>query len=293
MERTAITVIGLGEMGSAIAAAFVGAGHTTTVWNRTPGRAGALVATGAREAATLRDAVAASPLVLVSVTGHEAARAVLTAAGDTLRGRAVLNLTDGTSAEARATAELAGRLGADYLHGQIMTIAPGVGHPEATVFVGGAEQVYERHRAAVGLLGGGAKLVSDDPGVPALYGMAVHDTMWGALNGFLHATALVTSAGIPASTFLDQAGPAITGLLTNLPPLTADEVDRGEYATEYGALKAHLPSVDDVVRESRDLGVDDELPGYTHALVAGAVDAGHGNDSYSRLIDHFRKPQPR
>ncbi|MFD4375859.1 NAD(P)-binding domain-containing protein, partial [Streptomyces sp. NPDC058527] len=38
-ENTPVTVIGLGSMGSALAAAFLAAGHPTTVWNRTPERA--------------------------------------------------------------------------------------------------------------------------------------------------------------------------------------------------------------------------------------------------------------
>jgi 3-hydroxyisobutyrate dehydrogenase-like beta-hydroxyacid dehydrogenase len=38
-----VTILGLGAMGSALAAALLDAGHTTTVWNRSAGKAGALV----------------------------------------------------------------------------------------------------------------------------------------------------------------------------------------------------------------------------------------------------------
>ncbi|WP_374986542.1 NAD(P)-binding domain-containing protein [Streptomyces fradiae] len=44
------SVPGLGSMGGALAEALTRAGHGTTVWNRTPGRADALAAHGAREA---------------------------------------------------------------------------------------------------------------------------------------------------------------------------------------------------------------------------------------------------
>ena len=46
--QTSITVIGLGNMGSALAEAFLKAGYTTTVWNRTPEKADNLVAKGAK-----------------------------------------------------------------------------------------------------------------------------------------------------------------------------------------------------------------------------------------------------
>jgi 3-hydroxyisobutyrate dehydrogenase-like beta-hydroxyacid dehydrogenase len=48
----AVTVLGLGEMGSALAGAFLGGGLPTTVWNRSPGKADALVAKGAVGAAS-------------------------------------------------------------------------------------------------------------------------------------------------------------------------------------------------------------------------------------------------
>ena len=284
----AATVIGLGEMGSAIAGAFLNGGHSITIWNRTPEKADALVAKGARLAETVRDAVTASPLVVVNVKGNTVAREILESAGDALAGRAVVNLTDGTSAEVRAVAQWATGQGADYLHGQIMTIAPGVGHPDAVVFFGGAEPVYDRYRSTLQLLGGRGSLVAADPVVPVLYGMAVHGTMWGTLNGFLHAAALLSSEGIDMTRFLADANPSVSALLSFLPSI-ADEVDHGRFAAEYGALKHHLPSVEDLLRESRARDIDDEFPGYTQAIVAKAVDDGHADDSYSRLIEYFRR----
>ncbi|MBN6035052.1 NAD(P)-dependent oxidoreductase [Amycolatopsis sp. 195334CR] len=276
-------VLGLGEMGHALAAAFVAGGHPTTVWNRTPGKAPA----GAVEASSVREAVAGGGLIVVSVKGNSVARALLESAGD-LRGRAVLNLTDGTSDEARAVADWAASAGVEYLHGQIMTIAPGIGHPDAVIFYGGAASVHSAHSAELSLLGGRGTLVSADPGAPTLFGMAVHDTMWGTLNGFLHAAALLTDAGIPVTDFLSKASPSMSALLGYLPSL-ASEVDSGSHALEFGALQHHLPSVEDLVRESKARGINTEFAAYTQRLVSDAIEAGHANDSYSRLIDHFRK----
>jgi 3-hydroxyisobutyrate dehydrogenase-like beta-hydroxyacid dehydrogenase len=283
-----VAVLGLGEMGSALAGAFLDGGHPTAVWNRTPGKADGLVAKGAKLGSTVRDAVDEADVVVVNVKGASAAEEVLGQAGDALAGRAVVDLTDGTSAEVRAVAERARAAGAGYLHGQIMTIAPGIGHPDATIFYAGAEDVYERHRAALGLLSGHAPLVSGDPGVAALYGMAVHGTMWGLLNGFLHAAAALSDEGVRLEDFLAQADPALSALPAFL-PVIAGEADRAEHATPYGALRHHLPSIEDLVRESRARGIDTELPEYTLGLVTKAVGQGHGDDSYSRLVEHFRR----
>ncbi|MGW0391230.1 NAD(P)-dependent oxidoreductase [Streptomyces sp. NPDC003042] len=287
-RRPGVTVIGLGEMGFALASAFLNGGHPTTVWNRSPGKADALVANGAERAATVRDAVAASALVVVSVKGNATARELLESSGEALAGRAVVNLTDGTSAEARVLAEWAEQQGAEYLHGQIMTIAPGVGAAETVVFYGGSRAVYDRYRPTLRLLAGRGALIADDAGLPPLYGMAVHGTMWGMLNGFLHAAALLSSEGIGVERFLDDAGALLSALPASFPGI-AGEVDRGGYATEYGALQHHRPSVEDLVHESRARGIDAGFPAYTLELVNKAMAEGHSNDSYSRLIEHFRK----
>ncbi|KOX21004.1 hypothetical protein ADK67_28645 [Saccharothrix sp. NRRL B-16348] len=282
----AVTVLGLGEMGSALAGAFLDGGQRTTVWNRSPGKADALVAKGAVGAASAEEAVAGSELVVVNVKGNDAARSILASAGS-LAGRVVVNLTDGTSSEARELASWVAERGAAYVHGQIMTIAPAIGHPDSVVFYGGDEAAYRHHDEVLSLLAGRGSFLGDDAGAPALFGMAMNGTMWGTLNGFLHAAALLSSQGVEVKRFVEEASASLTGLLGYLPSL-AEEVDRGEYAVPFGALKHHLPAAEDLVRESRERGIDVEFPSYTLEMLRAVVEAGHGDDSYSRVVERFR-----
>src|SRR5450631_4902793 len=55
--------IGLGHMGAAMAANLVRAGHEVSVFNRSPGRSGALVELGARDAANLAAACAGDAVI--------------------------------------------------------------------------------------------------------------------------------------------------------------------------------------------------------------------------------------
>jgi 3-hydroxyisobutyrate dehydrogenase len=71
---TRIAVLGLGAMGSRMAANLLKAGHEVTVWNRTPGAAVALVAAGAKQAQTPREAVADASFVIAMVRDDEASR---------------------------------------------------------------------------------------------------------------------------------------------------------------------------------------------------------------------------
>lgn len=93
-ENTPVSVVGLGLMGTALARAFLKAGHPTTVWNRTAAKADALVAEGARLAPTIGDAL--GTVTILCLTDYSAVRALL---GDAaLAGTTLVNLTSGDSA---------------------------------------------------------------------------------------------------------------------------------------------------------------------------------------------------
>ena len=66
MDR--IGFVGLGTMGAAMAANIRRAGFPLTVWNRTPGRAGDLVAQGATEAKTTRELAGQVDIVVTCVS---------------------------------------------------------------------------------------------------------------------------------------------------------------------------------------------------------------------------------
>ena len=129
-SKPSVTVIGLGAMGSALAGAVLDAGYPTTVWNRTPERMQPLVARGAVAAAGVGEAIEASRLVIVCLLDVASVTDVLDPVKDALAGRVLVNLTNGTPAQARV---LAGRYDADYLDGGIMAVAPQIGGPDAVI----------------------------------------------------------------------------------------------------------------------------------------------------------------
>src|SRR3954447_27025029 len=139
--KTPVTVLGLGAMGSALARAFLAAGHPTTVWNRTPDRSPELDALGAVRARTTTEAVAASPLVVVCLLVDAPLRAALE--GLDLTGKAVVNLTNATPEQARATAESVTSAGGQYLDGGIMAVPEMIGGPAAFIFYSGSTETVQ------------------------------------------------------------------------------------------------------------------------------------------------------
>lgn len=96
MSSTPVTLIGLGPMGQAMVRTLLAAGHPVTVWNRTAARADGLVSDGATLAASPGDAVAASELVILSLTDYQAMYDILGGATAKLAGRTIVNLSSDT-----------------------------------------------------------------------------------------------------------------------------------------------------------------------------------------------------
>ena len=74
MVRTA--VLGMGQMGRALAGRLLATGHEVTVWNRTPGRVEALRARGAGEAADPGAAATGADVTILVLADDEAVRDV-------------------------------------------------------------------------------------------------------------------------------------------------------------------------------------------------------------------------
>jgi 3-hydroxyisobutyrate dehydrogenase-like beta-hydroxyacid dehydrogenase len=74
--RMDVAVLGMGRMGSALAARLLEGGHRVTVWNRSTGKAGEVVAAGAREALSVADAVEGVDAAITMLANDDAVRAV-------------------------------------------------------------------------------------------------------------------------------------------------------------------------------------------------------------------------
>ena len=284
-----VTVIGLGLMGQALAGAFLADGHPTTVWNRSAAKAEPLVARGATLAASARDAVAASPLVVICVTDYQAARALLDPLGDVLAGRVLVNLTSGTSRQARETADWATRQGATYLDGVILAIPPAIGTADAVLLYSGPRPAFDTHESTLQSLGAATTYLGADHGLSSLYDMAMLSVMWGVLNGFLHGAALLGTAEVDAATFAPFVNQGI-GTMTEWMSDYADQIDAGKYPAVDSTIDTHLAAMEHLIHESESLGINVELPKFVKTLTDRAVAEGRGGDSYAAMIEQFRKP---
>ncbi|MEN8652086.1 NAD(P)-binding domain-containing protein [Streptomyces sp. 21So2-11] len=286
-QAAPVTVIGLGLMGRALAGEFLRAGHPTTVWNRTPAKADPLVAEGARLAPTVADALRAGPLTIICVTDYRAMYELIDPIGAELRGRTLVNLTSGTSTQAREAGEWAQQRGAGYLDGAIMAIPSAIGTDEAVLLHSGPQSDFESHRTTLESLGT-VTYVGADHGLASLYDVAGLGIMWSVLNAWLHGAALLGVAGVDAATYTPFAQQMVTGVAQWLPGY-AEQLDSGSYPADDATLDTHTASMSHLIEESEAQGVNAELPKLIKALADRSIRAGHGGEGYAALIKEFGK----
>ncbi|MDK0520631.1 NAD(P)-binding domain-containing protein [Streptomyces sp. ML-6] len=285
-SEAAVTVIGLGPMGRALAGAFVAAGVRTTVWNRTPGRDRELVERGAIGAASASEAVAASPLTVVCLVNYDASDAVLRqdAVTAALKGRTLVNLTADTPQRARDTGRWAGEHGIRYLDGAIMTPTPTIGTPEAVLIFSGPEELYREHREVLDALGGGHTHLGEEIGRAAAHDIALLDIFWTSMTGYMHALALAGAEGVSPR----ELAPFAQGIGAILPAIfqgTADDIEDGTYSGEGNPLTSAVSTMAHVVHASEAHGIDTGVMRAAEGLARRAVALGHGADGFSRIAE--------
>ncbi len=288
-NRSPVTVIGLGAMGTALAGAFLENGHPTTVWNRSDGKADGLVAEGAIPAATVAEAAAASPLVVVCVSNYEAVHEILGSLGGALSGRVLVNLTTGTPEQARTTAARAQEHGADYLDGVIHAGPAQVGTPAAMFLHSGAPCAFETHEATLNVLGGSITHVGTDAGLACLYDMALLGLWYETEFAYLHALSLVGAESVGATTFASFATTQLTHVVNSLAD-TAREVRDGRYPRGPAHLSEHAPVLDQLIHTKQAQGIDTGQLRHIRDLADQRIAGGHDTDGFTSLVEVIKNP---
>ncbi|MER7047900.1 NAD(P)-dependent oxidoreductase [Streptomyces jumonjinensis] len=281
--RPAVSVLGLGLMGTALASAFLKAGHPVTVWNRSHAKTGPLAAQGATPAGKAADAVAASDLVVVCLLDNGSVREVFETLGDRVAGKTLANLTNGTPQQARELAAWAAEHGARYLDGGIMAVPHMIAGPHAYVFYSGDQEAFETYEPAFAALGG-ARFTGTDPGFAAVHDLALLTGMYGMYMGVLQAFALARTENIPAAGLAGPLTEWIGAMLTGIGQ-DAEAIDSGEHLTDVSSIAVNRAAIPNFTATFRAQGLTTAFFEPLQELLDRAAEQGHEADGLSRLVD--------
>jgi 3-hydroxyisobutyrate dehydrogenase-like beta-hydroxyacid dehydrogenase len=198
--------IGLGHMGAGMAANLLKAGHDVTVYNRTRSKVEALVAQGARAAASVSNACRGDAVLTMLADDGAVESVVFSGSGiiDSLPAGAI-HISSSTISVA-----LSERLEAAHAKaGQLFVVAPVIGRPDAAaagqlfVVAAGAPDAVKAAASLFDAIGQKTFIVSELPHAGNLVKLSCNFLIASVIESVGEAMALIGKAGIDRRQYLD------------------------------------------------------------------------------------------
>lgn len=198
-----IGFIGLGSMGSAMAANLVGAGHRVTVWNRSPEAAQAV--TGAAVAGTPQEAFGGEA-VLTMLADDAAVRAVVLDSGALAAAAPGLVHVMMATISVALVDELVARhraAGVAYVAAPVFGRPPAAAAAQLNIVAAGDPAAIDRVQPLLDALGTRTWRLGDDPRRANVAKVAGNMMIALAIEAMAEATSLTESYGLSSRDFLD------------------------------------------------------------------------------------------
>jgi 3-hydroxyisobutyrate dehydrogenase len=268
-----VAVLGMGRMGRALATRLLDSGHRVTVWNRTPGRATAVMAAGGQEHAVVADAVDGAEVVISMLADDEA---VLTVAlGQVLQSlgdKAVY--VDSSTVSPECSAALAEAFPGQFVAMPVLGSPAAVAAGQVVLLTGGDADLVDRVEPVTSALAGTVRRY-DTPPLALTAKLATNLMLLSEVVALAESFAVGRAGGLSEEQLRD--------LLADSPVLPAGVQNRfedvltgsqeGWWSTALGAKDAGL-ALDIARRAHLDLPAADAVRHrYEEAASAGLRDA--------------------
>jgi len=280
-----VGLIGLGNMGTAIAERLLGAGDDLVVHNRTPEKAEPLAARGAAVAGTAAELAAAADVVLTSLSDDGALEAVAASVAPAVRPGTVLvdmsTVSPGASARVAALAEEASLL---YLRAPVSG-NPGVVRAGALTFiVSGPRAALERAEQVLRGIGPTIHHVGDGEQA-RIVKLAINLVIAGLAQLMAEALVLGEASGVSRAALLETMGDSAAG--APFVKYKTEPLLRDDYSATF-TTSLMEKDLDLVLEAAEAVGVRLPLAGEIQGLVRSAIEAGYGDDDFMALFPHLR-----
>lgn len=241
-SKAEICFVGAGNMGAAFARLTVTQNISTVVWARDVAKAASALGEDIRIEPSLKNAVAASKIIILLLSDYATVSSVLDEQDVDLSGRIIVNLVTGTRSEAKEFGAYVQNKGGAYLDGAIL------GYPEDVL--AGTVQIYLSGDAEAWSQAGVLSTLSSDMtylGEDVTQANALDAVLAGgfgiaALGAFVEAAAFAAACGISMDV-LEQASGSIIGKMNDLVAYSVQQMKSGDYATDQATIDVYLAAV--------------------------------------------------
>ena len=280
-----VTVIGLGNMGSALARAFLENGRAVTVWNRSPEKAATLVDKGAVLAPNPVAAITASPVIVVCVTNYAAANQILGEVATNLSGKLLVQFTTGSPQDARASEAWAHEHGAEYLDCAITGSPESIGTPSAHILVSGREAVFQKAEPVLRILANNLDYKGELIGLASAWEMVFLMHYYGMFLSLFHSVQICQAEGIPLEEYITLLGEQGK----NYEKWLCENIQSGNYQESSSPLELWAGGIQQIAQHAQDSHINAEFAMLAARLFQEAMDAGYGREEVSALFKVLQK----
>ena len=198
-----LTLLGVGNMGAALAHAFLKAGISVTAWNRTADHplVKSVMAAGARYEPDIAEALRQNNVVIICFLDYAAIYKLLepVEGSDALKGKTIINLTNGTPKQARELDPwLRARGVSKYLDGAVMITPQLVGTEHSYLVLSGEdEEVFADVSKRYIEPAGRCMYRGPEVGAASLFDVAALAPMYGMFTGLFISIGLLSRQKLP------------------------------------------------------------------------------------------------
>jgi 3-hydroxyisobutyrate dehydrogenase len=283
-----LAFLGLGVMGSGMAARLLAGGNTVAVWNRHRERAEPFVAQGARLADTPRDAAAGAEVIVAMVADDLASRAIWLGSDGALagasRGTILIESSTVSPAWCEQLAAAAAGKGCPLLDAPVTGSKTQAAGGELRFLVGGSVEALERARPIfaamgretlhLGATGAGARMKLINNFVCGVQAAALAE-----------AVAVIEGAGLDRETALSILGTGAPG--SPLVKAVAPRMAAPDYTVNFGLALMHK-DLSYALADAERLGVPLRTAATALHVYEAAMAEGWGNSDFSAIVEPFR-----
>jgi HAD superfamily hydrolase (TIGR01450 family) len=278
---SAVAVLGLGAMGSRVAARLLDAGHEVTVWNRSRGRLSQLVNRGAAAAATAAEAALRAEVLITMLSDPPALRSVAEGPHGIAAGaRPPLTVVEMSTVGQAAVARLASVLpaGTGLLDAPVLGSRAEAESGSLVIFMGGPAELAERITPLLTVLG---SVIHTGPlGSGAAAKLVANAAVFGTVGVLGETISLAKALGLPPDTaYRVLAATPLAAQAARRRPV----IEAGEYAPRF-ALTLARKDASLINEAAAAAGTGLRLTAAVEAWLADAERAGLGDRDYTAML---------
>lgn len=289
-DDNTVSIIGVGDMGTALARTALAAGYRVTLWNRTQARLERFRDTAAQIAGSPADAVAASSVSVLILADYATAWEVMDT--DSLRpllsGRVIVNLISGEPQPADEFGSWVIERGARYLDGRIGSYPSDVGTKNSAMIYGGDAEAFAEYEPLLRCFAPEMRYIGSDIRAANALAAAMYSMYHHAVNeSYYEAIALAARYGVSPADCLPLARQQLQ--------IAADALGRGtqmclddRYEGDQSSLETHLGALGRTQRVLIDAGAPHAITDGMLEHLQAAVAAGLGSRQLAGLFPFLR-----